>query len=662
MARATRKHGAPRPAARPALPRSDREVDLFFRLGRDLLAIADFNGYFRRVNPAWESALGWTAAELLSRPYLDFIHPDDHEATLAEAAKLTTGAATVSFENRYRAKDGRYHWLQWNCTPVPERGMIYADARDVTEGKMAGRDLAVQHAVARILAESAELDTALRRILQVICEKLGWEHSAVWRIDAEAGVLRCAEVWETPSSHFPDFEALSRGTTFARGAGLPGRVWASGEPAWIPNVTEDSNFPRAPVAAREGLRAGFGFPLRMGTETLGVMEFFSRQVREPDPGLLKTMATVGSQIGQLMVRQQAHEALEKYASEVSDLYNHAPCGYHSLDPHGIFVRINDTELKWLGYKREEIVGRKKFSDLLEREGLGRFVEAFAGFKRRGWVRDLEFEMLRKDGTRLPVVINSTAVYNSAGDYLMSRSTVFDNTDRKALERMKDEFISMVGHELRTPLTSMRAALGMLVGGRMAAAPEKTQQMLNIALDETDRLTRLVNDMLDLQRLELGRFRLNLQRCEAAHLVHQAADALAPMAEKAGLRIDVSAQGALLRADPDRVVQVLTNLLTNAIKFSPAGAAVRVSSEPRDAEVVFRVADEGPGIPAAQQANLFGRFHQASAEARVKGGMGLGLHICRGIVQEHGGCIGVESAPGQGATFWFTLPATRENSA
>ncbi len=644
------------------LPRTDREVDLFFRLGSDLLAIADFNGYFKRLNPAWEQTLGWTTAELLARPYLEFVHPDDRESTLAEAAKLTTGAVTITFENRYRAQDGSYRWLQWNSTPLPERGLIYADARDVTEQKLAAQRLEMQYATARVLAESLTVEEALSGILQAICETLGWEHAGLWQVDTGADELRCIAIWQRPTRRFPEFEAISRATTFPSGVGLPGRVWATGEPAWIPNVVQDRNFPRAPIASREGLGAAFGFPVKVGAETLGVMEFFSREVLRPDEELLKTMASLGSQIGQLIIRKGSEQALEKYAAEVSDLYNQAPCGYHSLDPQGVFLRINDTELKWLGYKREEIVGRKRFPDLLPPESLKVFEEAFASFKRRGWVRDLEFEMVRKDGTRLPIVVNSVAVYDEAGEYVMSRSTVFDNTDRKAMERMKDEFVSMVGHELRTPLTSMRTALGLLASGRVGNSPEKTQQMLGIALEETDRLTRLVNDMLDLQRLELGRFRLNLQGCDSAHLVHQAADAFAPVAEKAGLCLEVSAETVPLRADPDRVVQVLTNLLTNAIKFSPAGTMVRVSSVQRDAEAVFRVTDQGPGIATAEQARVFDRFHQADAEARAKGGMGLGLHICRGIVQQHGGRIGVESEPGQGTTFWFTLPIRSDRDA
>ena len=657
MARATRKHGSSR-AALSKLQRTDRELDLFFRLSLDLLCIAGFDGYFKRLNPAWEGALGWSLGELLSTPYIEFVHPDDRVATLAEAKKLTTGKLTLTFENRYRCKDDSYKWLQWNVVPVPEQEMLYAAARDITRQKLADRDLSLQHAVARILAESASMDVALRRILQAICERLGWEHSAVWRVDAEAGVLRCAEVWETPSSHFPEFEAISRGTTFRSGIGLPGRVWAIGEPAWIANVVEDSNFPRAPVAEREGLRAAFGFPLRMGTETLGVMEFFSREVRDPDPGLLKVMATLGSQIGQLMERQQAHEALEKSAAEISDLYNNAPCGYHSLDPDGVFVRMNDTELKWLGYKREEIVGTKRFVDLVTPEGQKRFPEAFAGFKRRGWVRDLEFDVLRKDGTVLPVIINSVAVWDAAGNYLMSRSTVFDNTDRKALERSKDEFISMVGHELRNPITTLRAGLSLLAGGKLGELTPKGKHLLEIAVEDTERLTRLVNDMVDIQRIKLGRFALSRQSCDAALLVHQAADAVHPLAEKAGIRLEVAAEPAAVWADPDRVVQTLTNLLANAIRFSPADTVVQVRAARQADEVLFQVVDQGCGIDKGKQEAIFERFRQVSASsARSQGGLGLGLAVCRGIVEQHGGKIWVESEPGKGSTFSFTLPTS-----
>ncbi|MGH9861892.1 MAG: ATP-binding protein [Candidatus Acidiferrales bacterium] len=635
---------------------ADQELDRLFTLTLDLLCVAGFDGYFKRLNPAWERTLGFTLQELLSRPYLDFIHPDDRQPTVAAADQLTTGVPVITFENRYRCQDGSYKWLLWNSMPVTEQQLTYGAARDITERKLAEQRLAAQYATARVLAESPSLDEALRKILQAICENLGWEHGAVWHVDRTANLLRCAETWHLPSVSFVEFEAVSRRTAFPPGIGLPGRVWASGQPAWIPNVVEDTNFPRAPIAAREGLRAAFGFPLLIGTETVGIMEFFSREIRRPDEALLQTMATLGSQIGQLMARRRAAEVIQKDADEIADLYNNAPCGYHSLDANGVFLRINDTELRWLGYGREEIVGKKRFTDLIPPEGRRLFQEKFPVFKERGWVRDLEFEMVRQDGTTLPVLLNATAVRDSSGNFLMSRSTLFDMTDRRALERMKDEFLAVVSHELRTPLTAIRGALSLLAGGHAGTLNERGQQMLTIATESTDRLVRLMNDVLDIERMELGRFHIVKQSCDAAQLVRRAVDALQPLADKAGITLSLTTQSAPLWADPDRLIQTLTNLLSNALKFSPAGTTVWVSVTRQNDQVVFEVKDQGRGIPAEKLQTIFERFQQVeAADARNRGGTGLGLFICRNIVQQHDGRLWVESTPGQGSRFFFTVP-------
>ncbi|HSC77421.1 MAG TPA: HAMP domain-containing sensor histidine kinase, partial [Candidatus Acidoferrales bacterium] len=182
-----------------------------------------------------------------------------------------------------------------------------------------------------------------------------------------------------------------------------------------------------------------------------------------------------------------------------------------------------------------------------------------------------------------------------------------------------------------------------------------QHLLEIAVEDTERLTRLVNDMVDIQRLKLGRFSLARQSCDAAQLVHQAADAVHPLAEKAGIRLEVAAEPAALFADPDRVVQTLTNLLTNAIRFSPAQTMVQVRTAAQPDHVLFQVVDQGCGIEKEMQGAVFERFRQASSAAWSQGGLGLGLAVCRGIVEEHGGRIWVESEPGKGSTFSFTLP-------
>ncbi|RPH61836.1 MAG: GAF domain-containing protein, partial [Acidobacteria bacterium] len=187
-----------------------------------------------------------------------------------------------------------------------------ADGRAPTSGDLGKRHLTAEHVAARALLEATTIDEAAPKILEAICLALGWEHGALWVIDREEDLLRCAMIWNSPSMRFPEFEASSRSATFRRGVGLPGRVWASGQPAWIPDVTRDANFPRGQTAAREGLHAAFGFPLMLRGDVLSVMEFFSREIREPDRDLLSTLTAVGNQIGMFIERRRAQEELDRF--------------------------------------------------------------------------------------------------------------------------------------------------------------------------------------------------------------------------------------------------------------------------------------------------------------------------------------------------------------
>jgi hypothetical protein len=247
--------------------------------------------------------------------------------------------------------------------------------------------------------------------------------------------------------------------------------------------------------------------------------------------------------------------------------------------------------------------------------------------------------------------------------------VRDISDRIAIERAKDEFISTVSHELRTPLTSLRGSLGLLLTGRLGNLASKGHRMLEIAVNNTDRLIRLINDILDLERLESNQFTLYPQSCNIADLLRQATEVMQPMAEKAGVTLSNSSLSVNLHADPDRLLQVLTNLLSNAIKFSPPGSTVQLTTEiqlppPRCApfssdppSLLIHIQDQGRGIPASKLETIFERFQQVDAsDARQKGGTGLGLAICRSIVKQHGGKIWVESELGRGSSFYLSLPA------
>jgi signal transduction histidine kinase/CheY-like chemotaxis protein len=229
-------------------------------------------------------------------------------------------------------------------------------------------------------------------------------------------------------------------------------------------------------------------------------------------------------------------------------------------------------------------------------------------------------------------------------------------ERREVDRMKRQFVSMVSHELRTPLTSVRGALGLLASGRMGHLDERGQRMLGIAAQNTDRLVRLINDILDLEKIESGQIEMQVSPAGAARLLSDAAEEMRETAERAGVTLELSAGAELVSADHNRIVEVLTKLIGNAIAYSPAGGVVRVRAAGTGAMVRFEVEDRGPGVPPDRLDRIFEKFEQAdSSDTRRKGGSGLGLPIARGIVQQHGGEIGVESRPGEGSRFYFTLP-------
>jgi signal transduction histidine kinase len=263
---------------------------------------------------------------------------------------------------------------------------------------------------------------------------------------------------------------------------------------------------------------------------------------------------------------------------------------------------------------------------------------------------------RDDGSSFPIEYERAPIAEH-GQPIGVVVTFRDVTERQAAERLKDELISVVSHELRTPLTSIRSALGLLAGGHLGRLADKGQRMLDIAVTNTDRLIRLVSDILDLERVDSAQIVMRRVACDAGELMTQAADGVRALAEQMGITVEVLPGDAQVWGDPDRLLQVLTNLLSNAIKFSrPGGGSVWLDAEHSPAEIVFRVRDEGRGIPPDKLETIFERFTQVDdSDAREKGGAGLGLAICRGIVTQHGGQIWAESTLGAGTTMCVALP-------
>jgi PAS domain S-box-containing protein len=270
---------------------------------------------------------------------------------------------------------------------------------------------------------------------------------------------------------------------------------------------------------------------------------------------------------------------------------------------------------------------------------------------------------RPDGTGFPVEYSSKPMFNEDGNQLGSVVIFRDVTERRAIERLKSEFVSTVSHELRTPLTSIRGALGLLGSGLLGSIGEKGQRMLEIAVSNTDRLVRLINDILDLERIGSGKIEIARSPVDANAVMVQALEGLQSMADQAAVRLAyVPANGALW-GDSDRIIQTLTNLLGNAIKFSLPDTTVTLTGSAGETHFAFCVADQGRGIPDKKLETIFERFSQVDAsDSRDKGGSGLGLAICQSIVSAHGGRIWAEPNHPVGSRFQFTIPLANSSDA
>jgi PAS domain S-box-containing protein len=336
-----------------------------------------------------------------------------------------------------------------------------------------------------------------------------------------------------------------------------------------------------------------------------------------------------------------------------------PSGMVMIDSDGKLVMINSEIENQFGYAREELIGQPV--DILVPERLrAQHARHRHHFTPNPETRHIgagrELLGRRKDGTEFPVEVGLNPI--NSGGHLFVLGVIVDISQRKRLERAKDEFVSTVSHELRTPLTSISGSLGLLAGQWTDQLPPSAVRLLMIAHKNCQRLVRLVNDILDIEKIESGRVELNCVRIDLLQVAERAIEDNRGFADGYGVkvRLDDASVGAEVSADPDRLVQVITNLLSNAIKFSSAGDEVLVSVGKSGDACRISVRDHGAGIPEEFKPHLFEKFAQADGtNSRRKGGTGLGLSIVKQIVERFGGQIRFDDAPGGGTIFYVELP-------
>ncbi|HUE87928.1 MAG TPA: response regulator [Vicinamibacterales bacterium] len=550
------------------------------------------------------------------------------------------------------------------------------------------RRLTAEHVTARALVEASSFAEAAPKILQAICEAFGWEHGALWTVDQEHDVLRCVDIWTAAGRRFDEFDAISRDITFKRGVGLPGRVWSTGEPAWIPDVVRDSNFPRAAIASREGLHAAFGFPVLLHGDVLSVMEFFSVEIRTPDEELLSMLSSVGSQIGLFFARRRAQDELDRFFMLSLDMLCIA--GFD-----GYFKRVNPAWQRVLGYTDEELLSRP-YVEFIHPDDRHATTNQASKLATGEEVIYFENRYLHKDGTWRWLLWTSTPYPELQVMYAAAR----DITERKAAEEtlaqyaldlgashraledqaarlaqlvkeletarrraeeaveVKSAFLANMSHEIRTPLNAILGMTALALQTRLTA--DQRDYMATVK-SSAESLLAIINDILDFSKIEAKRLDLDRAEFDVREAVGNAAKLLAVRAAEKGIELACHIAAdvpEVLIGDEGRLRQVLLNVMGNAVKFTDAGEVVlRVTVETADerrATLHCSVTDTGIGIPHDKQAQIFQAFTQAdSSTTRRYGGTGLGLAIALRLVELMAGRMWVASEAGRGSTFHFT---------
>lgn len=667
--------GTPGTEAARTFARGSGGDDRFFDLSLDLLTTVGFDGHFKRVNPSWERILGWTEAELLARPYLEVIHPHDRERTAAETQRIAQERAAVTdLEIRLTHRDGSHRWIAFSAAADAHEELLYVVGRDITghkhadaalrdselrlrsvtdavhdalisadeDGRIAywspgahrtfgyeedevlgqpltmlmpesyrpkhetgfrryleggeprvigstvelhGRDkdgrefplelslgeaplaggrlftglirevtvrrraeryLTTQLSVASVMAEGTQLEPARGRVLAAIGESMGWTLGELWRVDEEQGILSCVEVWHAPGSEHPRFDALTRETRFGPGVGLPGRVWQTASPTWFADVRAHPGFPRSAMAAEEGLRGAIGLPVLQDGRVVGVMDFYSESVEQPDEELLSMMTTFGAQVGEYFARLEAERALEKTANEL-----------------------------------------RRHAAELERSNA-----------------DLE------------------------------------------------QFAYVASHDLSEPLRTVSGFVGLLGKRYEGQIDAQADEYIRFAVEGVHRMRELIDDLLAYSRV--GRADQSLEAVDTGALVAQILRMLRPQIEERGGEVAVEPLPTV-QGDEWQLRQLFQNLIANAVKFD-GGRPPRVAvSAVREATGWrFGVRDHGVGIDERHADRIFKVFQRLHARDEYDG-TGIGLAICRRVVDRRGGRIWVQAAPGGGADFRFTVP-------
>ncbi len=560
---------------------------------------------------------------------------------------------------------------------------------DVTQRALAERRLGVQHSISRILADGTSLAQVAPRILALLCDEEGWDYGALWEVEGES--LHCVHaVHREGAADGESFVRASRARTFTRGEGKPGQVWLTGEPWFSSDLLRDPGFLRAPEAQRSGLRNAVMFPLRHGSEVAGVIELMA-EAWPNDSQRQELLEAVARQLGVFLARTRAAKRLRNNEDRLRSVIENLTEAVVLTTRDGVIIHCNPAALK-LFELPEDCDRAKALTALRSRFSLttpdGREIPSDElplarinrGEKLLGldlivrridsdWWRMLSYRgslARQQDGSEIVVLTISDESERQHRTEVARLAVALAEENRRMQEanRLKSEFVANMSHELRTPLNAILGFSSLVHQGKVGAINDQQEEFLGDVLRSARHLLQLINDVLDLTKVESGVIQLSPTDFDPAGVVNQVKDTLRALSAAKELSVDTEVHVACVRTDERLLKQMLYNYLSNAIKFTSPGGRIwiRVSA---DEAAAFRVEveDTGIGIATRDMARLFVEFQQLDASAsKMYQGTGLGLALTRKLAEAQGGRAGATSELGKGSRFFAVLPGLLERGS
>jgi PAS domain S-box-containing protein len=523
------------------------------------------------------------------------------------------------------------------------------------------RDLAALLSVAEVATQSLDIEKILHDTLDKSLELLGFELGFIRTLDRENRnmLVRVARGLRSPEF----LTGIAPIGTERRNVSRI--VFETKEPYVCIDIRKNPIYKNRSME-REGVISTAAAPVMSKNRVLGIMVVGSRRLHRFRKREIKLLMAFGSQLGAALENAELYQDVTKSKAYIENLVENAADLIITTDLDDRILTWNRGAEVLFGYDKDEVIG-KHLSILLPPERFHELEEMRAKVQISGALRDIEIRSKRKDGVMIYLSLSVSPIRDLEGKIVGFLRVAKDITEKKRYERrlkeldkMKSDFVSNVSHELRTPLTSIKGSVDNMLDGLTGSLNEKQVRYLSRIKSNTDRLSRLINDLLDLSRIEAGRVEVRPTTLPLAALAEEVAEHLKALAAEKLIRIEVPSAdpSVTVWADRDKVTQVLMNLIGNAVKFTPQGGKVSVAVEKNGNDYIqISVADTGPGILPEERNRIFSKFYQvANIEKQKPKGSGLGLAISKALVEMHGGKIWMESEIGRGSTFYFTLPA------